>query len=92
MPVRITSPACSVHVSEMNSISSGIEKIRLEVLESWRSSPLTHVRSASLCGSGISSAVVIHGPYGQKPSAPLARVHCGSRPCRSRAVTSSATA
>ena len=92
VPVRIKSPVSSVQVSEMNSISSGIEKIRLEVLESWRSSPFTHVRSVSWCGSAISSAVVIQGPYGQKPSAPLARVHCGSRPCRSRAVTSSATA
>ena len=52
VPVRITSPGCSVHVSEMNSISSGTEKIRLEVLESWRSSPLTHVRSARVCGIG----------------------------------------
>ncbi len=37
-------------------------------------------------------AVVIHGPQGQKVSAPFARVHWGSRFCRSRAETSSATA
>ena len=73
VPVRITSPGASVHVSEMNSISSGTVKMRLLVLDSWRSSPFTHVRKARLWGSGISFAVVIHGPNGQKPSAPFAR-------------------
>ena len=74
----------------MNSTSSWQPKIRSDVLESWRSSPLTQVRSWSSSGSGTSSTVVTQGPNGQNVSAPLARVHCGSRPWRSLAVTSSA--
>ena len=58
---------------------------------SWRSSPLTQVRSARSSGSGTSSAVVTQGPNGQEVSKPFARVHCDSRPWRSRALTSSAT-
>ena len=38
--------------------------MRSLVFESWRSSPLIHVRSARLPGSATSSAVVIHGPNG----------------------------
>jgi peptidoglycan/xylan/chitin deacetylase (PgdA/CDA1 family) len=62
VPVRIRSPGSKVHVSEMKEMSSGILKMRFEVEESWRSSPLTHVRNRRTCGSGISSAVVIQGP------------------------------
>ena len=35
-----------------------------------------------------SSRITIHGPSGQEVSKPLARVHVGSMPCRSRNVTS----
>ena len=48
------------------------------VLASWRSSPLTQLRTVSACGSGTSSAVVTHGPKGPKLSPPLARIHWGS--------------
>ena len=44
---------------------------------------------ARLPASGTSSAVVTHGPNGQKVSAPLARVHCGACP-RPRRLCSSA--
>ena len=40
----------------------------------------------------VELAVVIHGPQGQEVSKPLARTQRGSRFCRSRAETSSATA
>jgi hypothetical protein len=33
-------------------------------------------------------SVTMQGPIGQKLSKPFARVHCPSRACRSRAVTS----
>jgi hypothetical protein len=92
VPVRMRSPGSSVQVSDRNATIARIPKMRSLVDASWRSSPLTQVRSWSISGSATSSAVVIHGPHGQKPSAPFARVHCGSRFCRSRAVTSSATA
>ena len=52
VPVRIRSPGSSVHVSEMNATSSWIEKISSDVLESWRSSPLTHVRRREQVGVG----------------------------------------
>ena len=76
----------------MKATSSSIEKIRSAVLPSWRGSPLTHERTRSAPGSGTSSAVVTHGPNGHDPSKPFARVHCGSRPWRSRALRSSAVA
>ena len=38
-----------------------------------------------------SRSVSIHGPSGQNVSKPLARAHCPSPRCRSRAVTSLAT-
>ena len=62
------------------------------MLESWRVSPLTWLAMRRFSGSGTSSAVVIHGPQGQEVSKPLARTQRGSRFCRSRAETSSATA
>ena len=46
------------------SISAKQSKIRCLVFECCRCSPLTQVRSSSLCGSGISSGVTIHGPIG----------------------------
>ncbi len=92
VPVRMRSPGSSVHVSAMKSMTACGPKIMSPVVESWRGSPLTWVRSHSASGSGTSSAVVIHGPHGQLVSKPFARVHCGSRPWRSRAETSSATA
>ena len=45
--------------------------------------------SPSACGSGISSAVTIHGPIGANVSSALPRIHCVSPNCRSRAEMSS---
>ena len=69
----------------MKATISGTPKMRSLVRESWRSSPLIHVRSARSPGSATSSAVVIHGPNGHEPSKPFARVHWRSARCRSRA-------
>jgi hypothetical protein len=41
VPVRIRSPGSSVQVSEMKATSSRGPKIRSDVVESCRSSPLT---------------------------------------------------
>ena len=46
---------------------------------------------AEAWGSGISSAVTMHGPIGQNVSRLLPRVHCPSPNCRSRAETSLTT-
>jgi hypothetical protein len=61
------------------------------VLPCWRTSPLTRNCIASLCGSGISSAVTIHGPIGQNVSMLLENEKtpdCISRRWMSRAVMS----
>ena len=92
VPVRMMSPGSSVIASARKSTTARGPKIRSDVLESCRGSPLTCVVRRSASASGTSSAVVIHGPQGQNVSAPFARVHCGSRACRSRAETSSQTA
>ena len=44
---------------------SGIVTAMPEECDSWRTSPLTRSCIARSCGSGISSAVTIHGPSGQ---------------------------
>ena len=93
VPVRIRSPGSSVHVSPMKRdqlVDAEDEVARAGVLAQLAVDP--GAQRAGSRGSGTSSAVVTHGPKGQKPSAAFARVHCGSRPCRSRALTSSATA
>ena len=51
VPVRIRSPGSSVIVSRRKATISGTEKMRSLVRESWRSSPLIHVRSARSPGS-----------------------------------------
>ena len=91
VPVRISAPGSSVQAAEMCSISRSIENSRSFVRASWRRSPFTQERSRRSSGLATSSAVVIHGPKGQKVSAPLARVHWPSRFCRSRPETSLAT-
>ncbi len=56
-----------------------------EVRDCCRTSPSNSVRRLRSAGS---STVSIHGPSGQNESWPLARVHCPSAFCWSRAVTS----
>src|SRR3712207_7642793 len=55
---------------------------------SWRTSPSNVVRTDRSATSSRLWWVVIHGPNGQKVSKPLARAHCPSLRCRSRAVRS----
>ena len=88
----MTSPGSRVSEREIQAMSSATPKTMSAVRPSWRSSSLTQVRMPSACGSGTSSAVVIHGPKGPNVSPPLARIHWGSSRWRSRAVTSSMTA
>lgn len=57
----------------------------------WRSSPFTRSEIASVCGSGISSAVTSTGPIGQKVSSDLPLNHWPWRFWRLRAVTSPIT-
>ena len=57
-------PGSSVHTVESVSMIEKQSKIRWRVFECWRSSPLTSVRSSSVCGSPTSSGVTIHGPVG----------------------------
>ena len=91
-PVVMTSPGSRVNEAEIQAMSSATPNTMSAVRPSWRSSSLTHVRMPSACGSGTSSAVVIHGPEGAIVSPPFARIHCGSSRWRSRALTSSITA
>ena len=53
-------------LGQMKATSSSTRKSMSAVEASWRSSPLTHVGRRSAWGSATSSAVVIHGPHGQK--------------------------
>ena len=55
------------------------------VVPSCTTSPSRRVSTES---DDTSRSVSIHGPSGQKVSKPLARDHCPSERCRSRAVTS----
>ena len=85
VPVMSISPGSRVMIEEAKAISCSMWKTISRVEAIWRISPLTWqviIRSAG------SSSVSIHGPRGQKVSKPLPRVHCPSRRCRSRAVTS----
>ena len=61
------------------------------VVPCWRTSPFTRSSIARFCGSGISSAVTIHGPTGQNVSMAFEKEKtpdCISRRWMSRAVMS----
>jgi hypothetical protein len=85
VPVRITSPGSSVMTWLTNAIRVGTSCTISEVRACCLISPFTEVVRARSVGSAM---VSIQGPIGQNVSKPLARVHCPSRDCRSRAVTS----
>src|SRR5439155_928742 len=53
------------------AMHSSTGKIILEVWLDWRVSPFTRIAMASVCGSGISSAVTSTGPMGQNVSSDL---------------------
>ena len=69
----------------MYAISDGTSHSSSRVLACCLTSPFTVVVIPRSDGS---VPVSIHGPSGQNVSNPFARVHCPSRTCRSRAVTS----
>ena len=84
----MTSPGSRVKKREQNAMSSATPWIRSAVDASWRTSPLTVHRIERRPGSGSSSRVTIQGPIGQNVSRLLARTHCPSWTCMSRAETS----
>ena len=69
VPVAMTSPGSRVKNREQNAISSATPWISSAVVASWRDLPV-HPTAApgARRGSGISSAVTIHGPIGQNVS------------------------
>ncbi|CAM5677553.1 hypothetical protein SCYAM73S_03210 [Streptomyces cyaneofuscatus] len=71
--------------SVMWTIRSSMERTMSLVRPSCRCSPLT---VAWMVRSWGSRSVSTQGPSGQEVSKPLARAHCFSRACTSRAVTS----
>jgi hypothetical protein len=68
-------------IADAAAITAGTSKIMSAVLPCWRSTPLTLSLMPSAYGSGISSAVTIHGPQGAKPSnhLPASQSKNGSR-------------
>src|SRR5260370_4768151 len=88
VPVEMMSPASSVIAAEMYDKSSGIGKIKWQVFDLCITCEFKRPSIHRLCGSGISSRVVSHGPVGQKVSHDFPRVHCLSANCHFRAETS----
>src|ERR1700712_864487 len=78
VPVRIRSPGSSVITADTHSMIAPMSWINSDVRLSWRTSPLTSVRSSRSDGS---RSVTIHGPTGQNVSWPLARIHWPSCFC-----------
>ena len=91
VPVSSTSPGSSVIPRATKAMSSATVNSISFVEESCRSSSLTHERIASACGSLTSSAVVSHGPMGQKVSKLFERESWRSATWQSLALTSFAT-
>jgi hypothetical protein len=85
VPASSTSPGSSVITWLTYEISPGTSQGSCEVRTLELTTPLTEVLTSRSAGD---VPVSIHGPSGQNVSNPLARVHCPSRACRSRAVTS----
>ncbi len=71
----MTSPGKSVKPCESTAMHSSTGKIIFEVWLDWRVSLFTRSVRASVCGSGISSAVTSTGPIGQKVSSDLPLNH-----------------
>src|SRR6478609_2310692 len=86
VPVRTRSPGSNVITCEMKRNTTSTGKINAEVLSDCFNSPFTRLSTRTPFQGSISSVTI--GPTGQNVSKPLARVHCGSFFCRSRAVTS----
>ena len=90
VPVMIRVPGRSVVLALKKLMRVATSKIMSSVDQSWRTSPFTVLRSLSCWGSGISSAVVRHGPKGRNVSNILPRPHWlpPRLICQSRALTS----
>ena len=88
VPVAMMVPGSRVMPEDNSSMISAMEVMRRSVVESCRSSPLIREEMASAGGKAISSAVVMQGPMGVKPSRPLPKYHCLWMVCSSRADTS----
>src|SRR6185312_14630925 len=89
VPVRTRSPGSKVITCEIKRKTTSTGKINASVLSDCFISPFTRLSTRTPFQGSISSVTI--GPAGQNVSKPLARVHCGSFFCRSRAVTSLAT-
>ena len=85
IPVRSLS---NVKYREQCAMRSATPWTRSAVDASCIGAPSTRQRIRSAPGSGISSAVTIQGPIGQKVSRLLPRIHWPSANWRSRAETS----
>jgi hypothetical protein len=85
VPVSRTSPGSSVITWLTYATRPGTFQSSSEVRACCRTAPFTVVVSSRSAGF---VPVSIQGPSGQNVSNPLARVHCPSLACRSRAVTS----
>gem|GEM_PF-4026842 len=71
VPVAMMSPGSSVMPALMSEIRNGTLNSMCRVFEPCFFSPLTVSHRSSTCGSGISSAVTMHGPNGAYVSCPL---------------------
>ena len=91
VPVASTVCGSSVATVDRWAIISATVKIMSDVVPSWRTSPLTRVRTRNDWGSGISSAVTTHGPTGPWVSNPLPSSMVGVDRCQSRTLTSFTT-
>ena len=76
VPVKIKSPVVKVTKREINAMSFGILKIKLEVRSCWRSSPFTLVWSSRSAGSGKLSGETRTGPVGPNESMDFPSVNC----------------
>src|SRR5439155_442953 len=87
VPVAIRSPGSSVIACDTNATSAAMPNTMSRALPRCRSTLFTRQRTSSSERRAGSSGAT-RGPTGQNVSNPLARVHCSSLRCRSRAVTS----
>ena len=88
VPVETISPGSRGVMEEIYSISAGILKISSLVFEFCNTSPSMERVIARECGSGISSAMTMAGPMGQKVGKLLDKENCVDERCTSRALTS----
>src|ERR1700739_76733 len=90
VPLGIRSPGNKVIACAICRITTSSEKMKSRVLPCCRTWPLTRVSTPTPAPTPKHGSIssVTTGPTGQNVSKPLARVHCPSLFCRSRAVTS----